>query len=645
MRLSRLAALVFLPLVATSLVSFAQEEPAKAPPPLRTLTKTLKKAVEAADDEELAEIVTGLQAHGGEPGISPILKLIPDRYSAKPQSIYWRLVSSVAGFTDDESMAILGKTLVRLKKKKWTADVLHALGGNASLSVVTALAPVLDDGTPDMRCLAADHLGNVHSTASVDLLIGVLKDGKASARLDRRVRDALSAIAGEDMGASVNWIGWWDANREKGVAGAKTKGDSKSKSTRDRIVEKVKKQLGAILVISAHLPKDHPDEPGGDHNYDHVQTVLEGLRIPHTVVSKVDFIENSRKYLRDAWVVLINCNNIQTMCVCKECGKSAGAATTNRMKTCPPNCPSGHKHVSYKMPGAQVSDLKKWVSVGGYLFTEDWGLVEILDEAWPGFVSSEETPQIEGNPNKQVKLVPKKLRVPVLPGRGMIASPILRGVFTRRRRPSREKPKPGVKRADADESEDDATEDDDESDEEDLPDWGALDDLDDEEDDGDDDVDIPDVPRRSGGGDDGGTRTRGDDGDPSGGGGPRFHWDIDKDSPVIYVRNAKAVKVLIRSGALAKATEGKDAVAVTFRFGRKSKKKKKKASSSGDGGGTTTKRKGSKGRKGKNRNVGPGRVLHALSHFGKQQGSASGTQSLQNLILNFVLESVRNHAD
>ena len=38
-----------------------------------------------------------------------------------------------------------------------------------------------------------------------------------------------------------------------------------------------------------------------------------------------------------------------------------------------------------------------------------------------------------------------------------------------------------------------------------------------------------------------------------------------------------------------------------------------------------------------------GRVLHVMSHFGKQQGSKDDTFVLQNLILNFIMESNKNH--
>ena len=40
-----------------------------------------------------------------------------------------------------------------------------------------------------------------------------------------------------------------------------------------------------------------------------------------------------------------------------------------------------------------------------------------------------------------------------------------------------------------------------------------------------------------------------------------------------------------------------------------------------------------------------GRVLHVMSHFGKQQGSSEDTFVLQNMILNFIMESNRQHGE
>ena len=67
------------------------------------------------------------------------------------------------------------------------------------------------------------------------------------------------------------------------------------------------------------------------------------------------------------------------------------------------------------MSDSAVQKLKKYVERGGYLFTEDWGLVDILPRAWPQLVGpGPYLPEAE---------------VDVAPARGSTTHPMLRGVF------------------------------------------------------------------------------------------------------------------------------------------------------------------------------------------------------------------------
>jgi len=97
-------------------------------------------------------------------------------------------------------------------------------------------------------------------------------------------------------------------------------------------------------------------------------------------------------------------------------------------------------------------------------------------------------------------------------------------------------------------------------------------------------------------------------------------WKIDDDSPFIDIVDKAAVVTLMESDALAK--DGYPAIAVTFM-----------PSMSGpqetglSGSGKTEKLRG-------------GRVLHVLSHFGKQD-SKEDEFALQNLLLNFLMEANR----
>lgn len=96
-------------------------------------------------------------------------------------------------------------------------------------------------------------------------------------------------------------------------------------------------------------------------------------------------------------------------------------------------------------------------------------------------------------------------------------------------------------------------------------------------------------------------------------------WMIDDDSPFIDVVNKAGVVTLMESDTLAK--EGSGAVAITFL----------PASGAAAEANATS---------GKPEKLVGGRVLHVLSHFGKQQ-TREDEFALQNLLLNFLMEANR----
>lgn len=106
-------------------------------------------------------------------------------------------------------------------------------------------------------------------------------------------------------------------------------------------------------------------------------------------------------------------------------------------------------------------------------------------------------------------------------------------------------------------------------------------------------------------------------------------WKIDKETRTIHIRDAARVVTLLTSPELQKTAGGDDAVAVTFGVvptptGGGSKRN----SSVATGAELSHDRKTMSG----------GRVVYVLSHFGKQE-STSDEHSLQNLLINFLVEA------
>jgi hypothetical protein len=94
------------------------------------------------------------------------------------------------------------------------------------------------------------------------------------------------------------------------------------------------------------------------------------------------------------------------------------------------------------------------------------------------------------------------------------------------------------------------------------------------------------------------------------------NWKIDDESPSIKITNKRKVKVLLASEELATKNKVDRAVAVTFPVG---------------GNDDSTGALPLKSQTG-------GRVLHVLSHFGKQKNQKDG-HTLQNLLLNYLIQA------
>jgi hypothetical protein len=419
---------------------------------------------------------------------------------------------------------------------------------------------ILEKGPADLRLMSADQLANIEAVDSVDALVVALE--REEKGKDREVKDhvarALEVLCGTDCGTAADWKRWWAARREHGLPekGSHTSGTGTVVDDLDGarrweypILEKLKP--GDVLVAKT----DCKGDPNGARacNFDTIEDVLSRMNIPHTVVLKKD-IDKGIVTLDNCKVLIVTCTQILDHCVCPNC--KPGGTQSMRLMQCT-GCDK-HEIVNHKFSADSIKKIKAFVERGGYLFTEDWGLNDVLVRAWPkSFVG----------PGKNLP----EDTVDTVPARGRTSHSLLRGMF----------------------------------------------------------VDPPKAaPANDPGAGDvgGGTVTR----DPGGATQetPKVerNWKIDKDSPAIKILG-NGVTVLMTSDKLRKLSGGDDSVAVTFLpLGEGPE-------SVGSGAGTQERGKGSAARRG-------GRVLHVLSHFGKQS-SSEDEYALQNLLLNFLLEANR----
>jgi len=416
-------------------------------------------------------------------------------------------------------------------------DLMLALQGNRAPEVIELYRRLLRPRSGPLQVLAVDRLGEHERPEAVDLLLEILKrEEGSSSPAERRIRNTLTGLFGEDMGDRLNWEGWWTQHRETAFAprapGAST-GTVKDTMDRARVggLAGSSSRGGKVLVIH-----------GDVRNFDHIETVLDKLGVRHELMSKVAFNANPNA-LDGVAAFIMNCSFFGQICRCKTC--KPGVDPRNRMPVCT-GCDK-HENTPDELNQGAIDRIKAFVAAGGCVFTEDFGLKELTSKAWPEFVS------VGGDlPEREVDYSP-------VPGQ---ADPsLLRGVLTN--------PAGAAGGASM-------------------------------------------TARRS------------------------ARWKIDNLSPSIVVVAPARVQVLLASQELKTvAANGANAVAVAFYPGAP-------ATPAAPTDGRV--RTGGRGHEPQSQAPRGGLVLHVLSHFGKQQ-SLTDEFTLQNLLVNFLLEAQDRHAE
>ena len=549
----------------------------------KSLLDALKKADNSTAVEKACDEL--IQA-GGSEAIGVLLKILPRVRPDASGEYYWQMIGGAGGFKDRGALEALGKFILANGKAALGKDLLFSLQSNSSNYAIVPLQMVLEKGGYDLQLMSVDQLANIRSIDSVDALVSAVareQKGSKDKELIRRIDLALQVLTGENLGPD-NWEAWWKEQKPKGLPEKKKAAEpgpggapAPAGGTRERDnADLGKGDAKGVVVISSDrtmLKDKDPNKPVKDarnYDYDHMQAVLDQLKIPHTVVAKEEFEADPAATLKSAYCVLVNCANFSVHCICPTC--KPGGSKENRMMHCT-GCDK-HEPVGWKLKDPAVEAIRVWVESGGYLFTEDMGVIEIIDRAWPALVKVHEVDAKnpgnvvgpDGKPLPRNKpLLVKEGTVKLLPGRGNTTHPLMRGVWVRQKSMS-EQAEDAAKRGDGNQTTEKSP-------------AKAL----------------------------------------------EHKWHVDDESPAFHVVDGKTVVTLLESEELGKMADGETSVAVTFRVGKGSSRQATGAKGGAEfavGGG--------------------GRVLHTMSHFGKQDGSQDG-QALLNLILNFLVEARKHH--
>jgi hypothetical protein len=421
--------------------------------------KQLKEAIKAQNSDAVQKACDSLLELGGKDALNVVLNAIP----GTDGSVYWQLIGASSGFQDHAALEALGDFIVQHQadaKVSTSRDLLFGLQNNTSAYVAVPVGKVLDKGKYDLQLNAVDQLALIRSVESIDALVKAFKK-ESDPELKRRIEKALQSLCGQELPDAKAWDDWWQGQRSKGVpekkGGTATGGIiQKPRDGEFQTVERGEKEH-VIVISSDRFGMEHGGHKDGNTIYqdpwefDKMEKILEAQNIPHTVVKKDDFEKDPKKYLKTCYALLVNCARIGSLCMCPECLKAINTAVKEgRANRCPDNCPAGHKLVTHRMKDETLQAIKGWVeNEGGYLYTEDMGIIEITEQLWPQYIVSGSTEKGKDGQEEKWNSVRKKdangqwlehVTVKLVPSKGNTTHPLMRGVWQQPRKETDPKP-------------------------------------------------------------------------------------------------------------------------------------------------------------------------------------------------------------
>ena len=485
--------------------------------------KTLKEALKKGDAAAVEKCCKDLSGSGGKEAIAPVLAGLAHAEGA----IYWELVNGAGAFTDDPALEELGKFIVAhgAEAKSSSADLLFVLGSNGTPGTLRPLTFVLEKGRLDLQLMAVDALASIRCIESMDVLVAAVeREAKPESELRRRLESALATLSGQEL-AGKAWAAWWKEQRSKGVPDT---GAAPVKA-RDRELGRSMEKATPTNVVVLSGDRTGAGEDERDNDFDKIQTILERRKIKNTVVKKFEFEKDPKKYLQGCHALLVNCNRISPYCACPKCFERPAGETKNRLGPgCNPDC-KVHTIVCYRLSRDALAAIKTWVETeGGFLYTEDWGILDVVEEIWPdrvvsgtGATTKEQKPRLLRQKAANGQTWEPHFDVFLRPGHGSPSHPLMRGVWQR----------------------------------------------------------APAPPAAQG---EGTTEKARQPGQVF-----VHHWQIDDEAPAIEVQDAGSVTTLLESEDLARIADGNGSVAITFRPGAP----KGKTGATGSGTGEYTRSK------------------------------------------------------
>ncbi|MEW6026980.1 MAG: hypothetical protein AB1599_06785 [Planctomycetota bacterium] len=373
----------------------------------------LQSGIQKKDNEKVKKTVEELVLQNDIKACNALL----DALTPPPDTgIYWLILEGVSRLTNSEAISKITTFIIGKKDKDVSRDLLGAMKGNRSPNLLPLLREILQKAPEDMKIESLHQLGNIQTKEALEVLFNFLAplDEKNDKPLIKATIGALKSITGIDKGNyPASWLQWWGENKDKqlgDIIKPKTVGGGKTGTIADYRYMTGVEDLPMEMVFV--LRNDRCDKHyQNDRNYDKIQDILTKMGVAHTVLGKSELESNSFKW-KEAWALVFNCNYYKDLCCGKEC-KGGGGAVGARVEGCTGT--GDHMTHDTELSKKTIEKIKEFVESGGYLFTEDLNIREIIVRAFKGIITD-------------TKELPERT-VQILPAPGAVLHPYLKYVF------------------------------------------------------------------------------------------------------------------------------------------------------------------------------------------------------------------------
>lgn len=386
-------------------------------------SQNLQTGIQKKDAKMVQQAVNELVSQNDEKSCTTLLNTM----NAPPDaSLYWIILEGLSRFTDSSAVSKMAAYIISNKTKDISRDLLGAMKNNRSPSIIPLHKGILSKGPEDMQKECLHQLGSIQTKESLEALMDFLKtlDEKKDNVLMRESVNALKKVSGIDRGVyQASWLAWWEENKGKQLSDI-IKQKTAAGGTIDKVsdyrdmtgVEDLPKERVIVIrndICDENVKKSTRNKFDG--NYDKIQDILTRLGIEHTVVGKSELEKDSFKW-EDKWAIIFNCNFFKDHC-CNPEHLSMDPTGVKGAVERTQGCPGQDKHLTHnsKLNKKVLEKIRQFVETGGYLFTEDLNIEEIIEPAFKGTIV-------------KTKYLPG-MNVPILPAPGATLHPYLQYVF------------------------------------------------------------------------------------------------------------------------------------------------------------------------------------------------------------------------